>query len=243
MAVKILTYDLMTDLTSLESAFKYIYENHIPPGDALLKLNTYQELKALLIPGSEDEIAFRSIISHLEDEESLPDEVFFSGMEDVFLNIHARYMPVYKHKNQFFNLQYVIRGELHEVVAGQELSFHVGDICFIAPETEHALAVFDDETVVVNILIKRETFRSVFINLLNQEDIISDFFSRVLLCNSYYPYIYCRSEIEKELTGRAEYIRFLNERYAQLGLGKYKKNAADTFDILMKHGNPKLAVR
>ena len=42
---------------------------------------------------------------------------------------------------------------------------------------------------------------------------------------------------------RTEYIRFLNERYAQLGLGKYKKNAADTFDILMTHGNPKLAAR
>ena len=42
---------------------------------------------------------------------------------------------------------------------------------------------------------------------------------------------------------RTEYIRFLNERYAQLGLGKYKKNAADTFDILMTHGNPRLAAR
>ena len=42
---------------------------------------------------------------------------------------------------------------------------------------------------------------------------------------------------------RKEYIRFLNERYAQLGLGKYKKNAANTFDILMMHGNPKLAIR
>ena len=40
---------------------------------------------------------------------------------------------------------------------------------------------------------------------------------------------------------RTEYLRFLNERYAQLGLGKYKKNSADTFDILMTHGNPKLA--
>ena len=38
-------------------------------------------------------------------------------------------------------------------------------------------------------------------------------------------------------------MRFLNERYAQLGLGKYKKNSADTFDILMTHGNPKLAAR
>ena len=42
---------------------------------------------------------------------------------------------------------------------------------------------------------------------------------------------------------RTEYIRFLNERYAEHGLGKYRKNDADTFDILMAHGNPRLAAR
>ena len=42
---------------------------------------------------------------------------------------------------------------------------------------------------------------------------------------------------------RTGYIRFLNEQYSQLGLGKYKKNAVDTFEILMTCGNPKLAIR
>ena len=42
---------------------------------------------------------------------------------------------------------------------------------------------------------------------------------------------------------RTEYIRFLNERYTALGLGKYMKNDGETFTILMNHGNPKLASR
>lgn len=42
---------------------------------------------------------------------------------------------------------------------------------------------------------------------------------------------------------RTEYIRFLNERYTQLGLGEYKKNVTDTFNVLMTYGNPKLASR
>lgn len=42
---------------------------------------------------------------------------------------------------------------------------------------------------------------------------------------------------------RTEYIRFLNERYAQIGIGKYRKNDRETFNILMDHGNPKLAIR
>jgi len=42
---------------------------------------------------------------------------------------------------------------------------------------------------------------------------------------------------------RTEYIRFLNEKYTELGIGKYRKNDNRTFDTLMKYGNPKLASR
>lgn len=42
---------------------------------------------------------------------------------------------------------------------------------------------------------------------------------------------------------RSEYIRFLNRKYAELGLGKYRKNDEATFSVLMNHGNPKLASR
>lgn len=42
---------------------------------------------------------------------------------------------------------------------------------------------------------------------------------------------------------RTEYISFLNEKYRELGIGKYRKNNSATFDILMNHGNPKLASR
>ena len=42
---------------------------------------------------------------------------------------------------------------------------------------------------------------------------------------------------------RSQYSIFLNEKFQQLGIGKYQKNMKDIFDILMKNGNPKLAIR
>lgn len=42
---------------------------------------------------------------------------------------------------------------------------------------------------------------------------------------------------------RSEYIRFLNEKFQELGLEKYQKNLKDIFNILMEKGNPKLAIR
>ncbi|MCI8448023.1 MAG: RloB domain-containing protein [Eubacterium sp.] len=42
---------------------------------------------------------------------------------------------------------------------------------------------------------------------------------------------------------RTEYIKYLNRKFKELGIGKYEKNLQNIFDILHKHGNPKLAIR
>lgn len=40
-----------------------------------------------------------------------------------------------------------------------------------------------------------------------------------------------------------EYIKFLNDKFRELGIGKYQKNMKDIFNILMEKGSPKLAMR
>ena len=42
---------------------------------------------------------------------------------------------------------------------------------------------------------------------------------------------------------RTEYIDFLNNKFQELGLGKYQKNMTNIFDVLMEKGDPKLAIR
>ena len=42
---------------------------------------------------------------------------------------------------------------------------------------------------------------------------------------------------------RSEYGSFLNDKFKELGIGKYQKNLKDIFEILMEKGNPKLAIR
>lgn len=42
---------------------------------------------------------------------------------------------------------------------------------------------------------------------------------------------------------RTEYIEFLNNKFIELGIGKYAKNMENIFDILMNNGSPKLAIR
>ncbi len=42
---------------------------------------------------------------------------------------------------------------------------------------------------------------------------------------------------------RSEYIKFLNDKFRELGIGKYQKNRKDIFHVLMEKGSPKLAIR
>lgn len=42
---------------------------------------------------------------------------------------------------------------------------------------------------------------------------------------------------------RSEYIKFLNDRFKELGIGKYRKNMKNIFNILAEKGNPKQAIR
>lgn len=42
---------------------------------------------------------------------------------------------------------------------------------------------------------------------------------------------------------RTEYMKFLNDKFKELGIGKYQKNMKDIFGILMEKGNPKMAIR
>ena len=42
---------------------------------------------------------------------------------------------------------------------------------------------------------------------------------------------------------RTEYIIFLNDKFKELGIGKYQKNMQNIFGILLQYGNPKLTIR
>ncbi len=63
----------------------------------------------------------------------------------------------------------------------KRLNFLQGDFIFIAPGGFHNIEVFDDETAVFNILLRKATFYQMFAPLMKQHDIVSEFFPKRLL--------------------------------------------------------------
>lgn len=50
-------------------------------------------------------------------------------------------------------------------------------------------------------------------------------------------------DLYESKNNRSYYRKYLNEKFASLGLGRYKKNNKELFDILSSKGNPKLAIK
>jgi AraC-like DNA-binding protein/mannose-6-phosphate isomerase-like protein (cupin superfamily) len=94
---------------------------------------------------------------------------------NVFITKHTRYSPVFQHCHDYFETFFVLTGQCTNIIADKRIPMAAGQICFIAPNTCHSLEVFDD-SIIMNIIIRKSTFDEIFFNLLTTNDILSQFF-------------------------------------------------------------------
>lgn len=126
------------------------------------------------------------IISYIMED----DEYFKDGdHRSVFISRHNRYTPAFVHKHEFFEIVYVLEGVCAQSIGVQTLQFAAGDVCLIAPGIFHTMEVFDDNSIVFNILLRRSTFYQMFTPLTLGDDLLSEFFSEGLYSTNQIEYI------------------------------------------------------
>lgn len=92
---------------------------------------------------------------------------------------HSRYTPVFWHSHTFFTVLYVLTGQCGHKVGDIDLPMTQGDIFFLPPYTKQTIEVFDD-SIILNIQIRKDTFDDIFFNTLRFNNILSDFFIHCL---------------------------------------------------------------
>jgi AraC-like DNA-binding protein/mannose-6-phosphate isomerase-like protein (cupin superfamily) len=189
------------NMNELEHAFKEEYLAHPE--------------RKLEIPHSEDEI--KDILTRITN----PAEVFSQKLlEDQFINSdmdiaffhHLRYLPVYWHQHDFFELVWVLHGSCTNYIVGQQLEMNEGDICIISTNTSHAIRVFSDDCYVLNILMRSSTFDQAFFGILSGNDILADFFAHILYGTKDSPYLIFPTGNDPELI---QYINLMQEESMQ----------------------------
>ena len=98
----------------------------------------------------------------MHGKELLAELLIGAGNGNVSVRKHTRYNPLFVHSHSFFELIYVLTGFCMNTIEDRPIRMEKGDLCIIAPGMSHALGVFDDDSIVLNILVRKTTFRETF---------------------------------------------------------------------------------
>ena len=164
-------------LTPIELFSKNYYQKALMYGVDLslpeTQRNSYSEL---FIP-FEANIFHLNAISELN---ALTEEAYIPSGSDVAVIKHNRYSHCFLHFHTFFEIVFVMSGSCSNLIASHQLSMEAGDFCIIAPGTQHAISVFTDDCLVLNLLVRTSTFDKAFFGTLAEKDILASFFSKTL---------------------------------------------------------------
>ena len=206
-----------------------IYKNYIQTDDVSSIDASYIEEHHMFIPG---------ISGALE----MLDESMFGETDNILIVKHACYMPLFHHSHTFFEILYVLSGECENYVNNNRIHLETGDFCIMAPGVIHALGVFND-SIVINILIRRSTFNETFFDFLSEKSILSDFFWGALFEKTINPYTICHSSNDKVMhnaiemliyegtAGNDNYTRKIKENMIRIIFGYMIRNHSKDFEF------------
>ena len=141
----------------------------------------------------------------------LNEDTMMEEDSDVSIFRHIRYLPAILHKHDFFEISCVFDGKCINHINSHNINMGPGDICITSPGVSHALSAFDDNCLIINILIRSSTFDTSFMSVFSEKDILADFFIHTLFSSDEYPFIIFRTGLDFEIQNTLEKI--LNEYY------------------------------
>lgn len=98
---------------------------------------------------------------------------------DVFVIRHPRYTRPLIHSHNYFEVNFVVKGQGKFYFEKEVRTMHEGELCVIAPSSKHDFLIEDDSTV-FTICIRQSTFNTTFFSLMSRKDLLSYFFRTIL---------------------------------------------------------------
>lgn len=178
--------------TDTEKKYKQIFEQY--PDAHLNQAKSIQEIHKL-VPKLKN---LMDIADHLKlmtpqefyDDANNLQERHFPANADVLVLPALRYAPAFLHSHSFFEVICVLNGECDNIFSTNTLHMKAGDICILAPQTVHALSIFNDDCIVYNLIIRSATFENTFLNSLPIDSVLYLFFTKSLYQSGENSYLY-----------------------------------------------------
>lgn len=173
-------YKTLEEQIFLLNEDKKFYRDYYEAGQSSRDLQSF-----LSCVDQEDAIRRHLVIPDLLPEiisYEMNDEEYFKEGEqrNVYISQHNRYTPAFLHRHNFFEIVFVYHGTCTQNIGTTRKSFSDGDVIFIAPGVYHTMEVFQDQSIVFNILIQQKTFHQTFLPLASGNNLQSQFFKEGL---------------------------------------------------------------
>ena len=139
------------------------------------------------------------------------DEYFKDNDRNVFISKQNRYTPPFLHKHDFFEIIFVFTGHCSQTISMTRKDFTEGDLIFIAPGVYHTMEVFDDNSIIFNILLRKSTFAQMFIPLMKGNNLLNEFFSEGLYHSQQIDYVIFHSGGEHLIDSQKEMLNVYHE--------------------------------
>lgn len=114
-------------------------------------------------------------------ETRFPTNYFFAtkNYNEIIINQHTRFSPPILHSHGFYEMLIVYEGQFTQTINHQEIMMKTGDVCIIPPDIFHSLSV-KNSSIVLNVLIQKETFQNIFFKELHGDNILANFYFKTL---------------------------------------------------------------
>ena len=176
-------YERYGTKTGFVAIVKYLFEHHHSksgtpalPSQILWSYLSDPAFFALL-----GEIPVKNVFaaSAAQPENTIMAESIMPENLEVYALKYIWYIVEKMHTHNFFEVNYVMSGKCTMIFENETRELSTGQLCIIAPHSRHDVTV-DDDSVVVSLMLRKNTFETTFFKLLAQEDLLATFFRNIL---------------------------------------------------------------
>lgn len=105
---------------------------------------------------------------------------FFRDDYNISIVPHMRYSPVFLHSHDFYEITYSFSGHCRYYIDNSSFVLEQDQLVLIAPGKAHAVISYNQDSRVVNFLIKENYFRHLFLTLLPETALTNDILHSLL---------------------------------------------------------------
>lgn len=120
-----------------------------------------------------------------EKESNIPrmQEEYFFDKGPIFINKHHRFADMPLHMHSFIEINYIYSGLCKQNINGKKIILQQGQVCLLDKDVPHSIPALGEDDILINIIMKKETFTSSFMELIGNTGIVSKFLANAVSKN------------------------------------------------------------